>query len=258
MKAMNEDKTVSCYDTHAQAYDLYQSRVVPGYTEMIDLVAEAVHRYLPGEPRIIDLGCGTGNASLAILKKIPARVFLIDGSEKMVQIAVEKISCTYPGAILGTKVADLSGDDWDEGLGDEEFDAIVSTLVLEHLPFDRYKAALEKCARLLRPGGWLLAAEGYVEEGSDMQEWFFQEMESRRGTVDPAISDFVAGLRNDLETHYYTSKAEKAAWWGDAGFHPVCVLWQYLSLALMAGRGKTYSNKHTNINNPSDSLCISN
>ncbi len=118
----------------------------------------------------------------------------------------------------------------------ERFDAIVSTLVLEHLPFDRYRAAIEKCVRMLVPGGWLLAAEGYVEVGSDMQEWFFQEMETRRQTVDPAISDFVAGLRNDLETHYYTSKAEKAAWWRDAGFSDVNVLWQYLCLALMAGR----------------------
>ncbi|HEX7444754.1 MAG TPA: class I SAM-dependent methyltransferase, partial [Methanothrix sp.] len=175
MNAMSEDNTVSCYDAHAQAYDLYQSRVVPGYTEMIELTAEAVHRYLPQEPRIIDLGCGTGNASMAILKRIPAKVFLIDGSERMLRMAVEKISCKYPGAIMGSMVADLSGDDWFEGLGDEKFDAIVSTLVLEHLPFDRYKAALEKCARLLRPGGWLLAAEGYSEKGCDMQEWFFQE-----------------------------------------------------------------------------------
>jgi hypothetical protein len=36
---MTEDPTVSCYDSHAQAYDLYQSAVVPGYQEMLDLVA---------------------------------------------------------------------------------------------------------------------------------------------------------------------------------------------------------------------------
>ncbi len=71
--------------------------------EMIELVAEAVHRYLSREPRIIDLGCGTGNASIAILKRIPARVFLIDGSERMVRTAVEKISRAYPGAILGSQ-----------------------------------------------------------------------------------------------------------------------------------------------------------
>jgi tRNA (cmo5U34)-methyltransferase len=233
---MQTDSTVSCYDKHAQAYDLYQSKVVPGYLEMIDLVAEAARRYLPPEPLIIDLGCGTGNATIAILERIQASVLLIDGSARMVCAAEEKISRSFPDAILGTRVADLCRDDWDEGLGDEKFDAIVSTLVLEHLPFDRYKAAIKKCLRLLKPGGWLLAAEGYAEEGSDMQEWFFQEMETRRLTVDPATSNFVARLRDDLETHYYTSKREKAKWWRDLGFSDVNVLWQYLCIGLMAGR----------------------
>ena len=62
---MKDNSTVSCYDRHAKDYDLYQSAVVPGYQEMLDLVAEACRRYLPEEAKIIDLGCGTGNASLA-------------------------------------------------------------------------------------------------------------------------------------------------------------------------------------------------
>lgn len=162
---MSENETVSCYDRHAQAYDLYQSKVVPGYLEMIDLAAEAAHRYLPPEPLIIDLGCGTGNATLAILKRLQASVFLIDGSERMVQAAEEKISRNYPKAILGTRVVDLSWDDWDEGLGDEAYDAIVSTLVLEHLPFDRYKETIKKMrafaqTRRLAPGGGRLLRRG--------------------------------------------------------------------------------------------------
>jgi tRNA (cmo5U34)-methyltransferase len=195
---MNEDSTISCYDRHAQAYDLYQSAVVPGYQEMLDLVAEACRRYLPRAPNLLDLGCGTGNASLAVLQKIPsARIYLIDGSERMVNVATEKISCAHPEAILGTMVADLAGSDWQEGLVGGGYDAVFSTLVLEHLSFDRYKAALAKCYRLLKPGGWLLAAEGYVEEGSDMQEWFFEEMETRREAIDPELSDFVARLRDE-------------------------------------------------------------
>jgi tRNA (cmo5U34)-methyltransferase len=209
---------------------------------MLDLVAEACRRYLPEEAKIIDLGCGTGNASLAILRKIPsARIFLIDGSERMVKVAAKKISCAHPEAILGCKVADLAKSDWDDGIeGDgllgEGYDAIVSTLVLEHLPFDRYKAAIAKCYRRLKPGGWLLAAEGYAEEGSDMQEWFFEEMEQRRKAVDPELSEFVARLRNEKETHYYCSKAEKEEWWRQAGYVQVNVLWQYLCVALMVGR----------------------
>ena len=234
---MNKDTTISCYDRHAKDYDLYQSAVVPGYQEMLDLTAQACLRYLPEAPKIIDLGCGTGNAALAVLRKIPsARVYLIDGSGGMVKVAEEKISCAHPGAILGHRVADLAGSDWDDGLEVEGYDAIISTLVLEHLPFDRYKAAIAKCRRLLRPGGWLLAAEGYSEEGSDMQEWFFLEMESRRRAIEPQLSDFVARLRDEKETHYYCSKTEKAEWWRQAGYVQVNMLWQYLCIALMAGR----------------------
>lgn len=239
---MNVDYTVSCYDKHARDYDLYQSAVVPGYQEMLDLVGKACRRYLPQEAKLIDLGCGTGNASLAVLQKMPsARVYLIDGSGRMVQVAAEKISCVYPKGILGCKVADLAGSDWDEGivgtgLVGEGYNAIVSTLVLEHLPFDRYQAAIAKCYRRLKPGGWLLAAEGYSQAGSDMQEWFFEEMEERRETVDLKLSDFVSRLRSEKETHYYASKAEKEEWWRRAGFVQVNVLWQYLCIALMVGR----------------------
>jgi tRNA (cmo5U34)-methyltransferase len=238
---MKDNSTVSCYDRHAKAYDLYQSAVVPGYQEMLDLVAGACRRYLPEEAKIIDLGCGTGNAALAVLQKIPsARIYLIDGSGRMVKVAAEKITSAHPGAILGCKVADLARSDWDDGIeglvGGEGYDAVVSTLVLEHLPFDRYKSAIAKCYSLLRPGGWFLAAEGYAEEGSDMQEWFFQEMEERRKAIDPDLSDFVARLRDERETHYYCRKAEKEEWWMQAGFVQVNVLWQYLCIALMAGR----------------------
>lgn len=69
-----------------------------------------------------------------------------------------------------------------------------------------------------------------------MQEWFFQEMEERRMKLDPELSDFVAQLRNEKETHYYTNKAKKMEWWEDAGFLRVNVLWQYLCLALMVGQ----------------------
>jgi hypothetical protein len=54
--------------------------------------------------------------------------------------------------------------------------------------------------------------------------------------LDPEISDFVARLRDEDETHYYCSKAKKIRWWTEVGFEQVNVLWQYLCIALMAGR----------------------
>ena len=159
---MHENSTVSCYNSHSSDYDIYQSTVVPHYLEMLEIVAMTCARYLGqngSSPRIMDLGCGTGNASIAILEKIPANILLIDGSSKMVNIALDKISSKFPDAVTGNRVADISGSNWYEGLRSEEYNAIVSTLVLEHLPFDRYRAVLDKCFRLLAPGGWLIAVE---------------------------------------------------------------------------------------------------
>lgn len=233
---MIKDTTVSCYDSHSNEYDIYQSTVVPHYQDMLEIVAETCKRYLKPNPKIIDLGCGTGNASLAILGKLPARIFLIDGSSSMLDIASGKIGRAYENAITGYRTADLNDDSWDNELGAGEYDAIVSTLVLEHLPFVKYKSVLRKCHELLKPGGWLIAVEGYDEEGSDMLEWFNEEMEARKKKLDPKLSDAVARLRSEKEVHYYSTKAQKVAWWKEAGFIQVQVLWQYLCIALMVGR----------------------
>lgn len=125
---------------------------------------------------------------------------------------------------------------WDRGLSPPEFDAIISTLVLEHLPFDSYKEVLDSCYRLLKPGGWLIAVEGYEEQDSDMQQWFNEEMELRRQKVNPSMSDFIPHLRAQKEVHYYCSKADKMNWWRESGLRQVNVIWQYLCIALMAGR----------------------
>ncbi|HWQ19186.1 MAG TPA: class I SAM-dependent methyltransferase [Methanotrichaceae archaeon] len=232
---MAENSTVSCYDGHSNLYDAYQSAVVPHYQDMLDIVAATCQRYLRAKPEIIDLGCGTGNASLAVLDKTQAKIFLIDGSVSMVEIAREKIDKEMPGAVRGYKVADLGNDDWHSGLEEGSYDAIVSTLVLEHLPFDRYRNVIDECRKLLRPGGWLIAVEGY-DDGEGMLEWFNQQMDDNKKRLDPRLAEFVAQLRDQKEVHYYSSKAQKEALWRDAGFENVHVIWQYLCLALMAGR----------------------
>ncbi len=235
---MPEDPTIRCYDRHAEAYDLYQSTVVPEYETAIETTALIAEQLLGSGPRVLDLGCGTGNASTAILRRSPAaKIFLLDGSASMVGAAKEKIGAISPGSVIGSKVSDITAEGWDLGLAPGEFDAVVSTLVLEHLDFDSYKTAIGKCFNLLRPGGWFMAVEGYSEKESDMVGWFSELMEARKELIDdPELSDFVSGLRAKEEVHYYASKDRKAVWWRQAGFDRVHVLWQYLCLALMAGQ----------------------
>lgn len=235
---MPEDSTIRCYDRHAAAYDLYQSKVVPEYETAIETTAMTLERLLGKSPRVLDLGCGTGNASAAILKRsVGAKVFLLDGSASMIDAAEEKINAISPSSVIGSRICDLAAEGWDLGLGAGKFDAVVSTLVLEHLDFGSYKTAIEKCFGLLKPGGWLIAVEGYAEEESDMIGWFEEIMDERKALIeDPELSDFVSSLRSNEEVHYYASKGQKAGWWREAGFDRVFVVWQYICIALMAGR----------------------
>lgn len=235
---MSEGSTIRCYDRHADAYDLYQRAVVPEYDTALETTALIVDRLLGGGPRVLDLGCGTGNASAAILRTSPgARIFLLDGSASMVAAAKEKIAAISPGSVIGSRVADIAAQGWDLGLASGEFDAVVSTLVLEHLDFESYRAAIKTCNDLLRPGGWLIAVEGYAEEESEMKTWFEEMMAERRPLIeDPVLSKFVSGLRATEEVHHRATKDQKAAWWREAGFERVHLLWQYLCIALMAGR----------------------
>lgn len=230
---MPSGSTISCYDCHAMLFDEYQLAVVTHYQDALEAIADACERYLGKDPEILDLGCGTGNASLAVLKRMKARIFLLDGSERMAMIASKKIEEAYPGAVLGRKVADLSKDGWSEGL--DKYDAIISTLVMEHISPDRYRALISRCLDHLKPGGLLAAVEGY-DEGDDMLQWFNSLMEQRKSRVESEVVEFVASLRDEKEIHYYTSKARKAEWWREAGFVGVKVIWQYLAIALMVGR----------------------
>ncbi|HII06539.1 MAG TPA: methyltransferase domain-containing protein [Methanotrichaceae archaeon] len=235
---MPEDSTIRCYDRHAAAYDLYQSTVVPEYETAIEMTAMTLEHLLGKSPKVLDLGCGTGNASAAILKRsLGAKIFLLDGSASMVEVAEKKIEAISPGSVIGSKACDLAAKCWDLDLGPSGYDAVVSTLVLEHLDFDSYKTAIEKCFNILSPGGWLIAVEGYTEEESDMIGWFEDIMSAKKALIeDPDLCDFVSSLRSKEEVHYYTSKSQKAVWWRDAGFNRVHVVWQYLCIALMAGQ----------------------
>lgn len=235
---MSGDDTIKCYDSHSKTYDLFQSTVVPQYDTAIEITAMTVEKYVENPiMRVLDLGCGTGNASAAILTKFPKAHFsLEDGSATMIDVAKKKLGEMSPRAVEGSKVANLADEKWHQGMR-PGFDVVVSTFVLEHLNFEIYRAVLATCHELLKPGGGLIAVDGYVEDEYDMLGWFVEQTEKRKALLsDPELLNIVSKLRAEQETHYYCSKSQKLSWWNGAGFDGVHVVWQYLCIALMAGQ----------------------
>ncbi len=229
---MSKNTTIDCYDTHSGEYDEIQFAIIPHYEDVLKMTADACKHYIMKNGRILDLGCGSGNTSLYVLKDNPSsKMFMMDGSKEMVGRAAEKLKKNgFGSAIEGSKVADFGSDDWDKGLGG--FDAIVSTFVLEHLEHDKYKKAIRKCYDLLKPGGIIITMEpGDNEFG--MEEWLKEKIAARVNLNEKYKKLSAEFAKN--EKHYFANINDKIQWWKDAGFKDVHTIWQYLFLYLTVG-----------------------
>jgi SAM-dependent methyltransferase len=107
----------------------------------------------PEDGRVLEVGCGTGLLWVSTAAQLPRlRVTLTDLSEGMVRSAVAAVE-PLPGIELaGCRTCDAQDLPFD----DDMFDVVVADHMLYHVP-DPGRAASE-FARVLRPGGALLAA----------------------------------------------------------------------------------------------------
>jgi SAM-dependent methyltransferase len=105
---------------------------------VFDAVAEAP------PAKLLDAGCGIGDIGVRIAEELGTQVVAVDTSPRMVQIAKERG--------LEASLADVQQLPFADG----EFDCVLAAWVLYHVP-DR-EAAIAELARVLKPGGRLVAA----------------------------------------------------------------------------------------------------
>lgn len=133
---------------------------------------------LPNAPLVLDLGCGTGRTTLVLLTCPGATVVGLDASPEMLKIARTRCEAQFAALTLIERarswqlgVWDLvqAADDIPKVLPSRQADAIVSTLVLEHIPLPKFFTAV---SRLLVPGGKLLLTNMHPDMGAVSQAGF--------------------------------------------------------------------------------------
>jgi SAM-dependent methyltransferase len=106
-----------------------------------ELMYAAVAEVDPG--RVLEVGCGPGEAAERIARDLGAQVVAIDQSERMVELARSRG--------VDARVGDVQRLEFP----DEAFDCVLAAWMLYHVPdVDR---ALAEIARVLRPRGRLVA-----------------------------------------------------------------------------------------------------
>jgi demethylmenaquinone methyltransferase/2-methoxy-6-polyprenyl-1,4-benzoquinol methylase/phosphoethanolamine N-methyltransferase len=108
----------------------------------------------PGES-VLDVGCGTGTLTLMAAEQagVDARVAGIDASPEMIEQARKKASKKKRD--VDFRVAPIEQLPY----GGAEFDVVLSSLMLHHLPDDLKEQGLAEVRRVLKPGGRLIVVD---------------------------------------------------------------------------------------------------
>jgi SAM-dependent methyltransferase len=117
-----------------------------------DALLDEARPYLGRTSVVADIGCGSGTV-IGVLRRrqMGTRVVGVDLSEA----SVEALRTRWAGdAAVGFQVGSITRT----GLGDGSCDLVICTETLEHLFPDDFRAGVREIARVLAPGGSLLAS----------------------------------------------------------------------------------------------------
>jgi 2-polyprenyl-3-methyl-5-hydroxy-6-metoxy-1,4-benzoquinol methylase len=136
----------------SQAHYGPQGGMVPRIARFV----EALEGLVPASAGVLDYGCGTGDIAVALAER-GYRVEGRDISPKM----IEQARTIHAGSSVRFAVIEPAGGDTDAMPGDQAFDAIVCSSVLEYL-LD-VPGSLRRLTGALNRGGWLLATVPNVD-----------------------------------------------------------------------------------------------
>jgi demethylmenaquinone methyltransferase/2-methoxy-6-polyprenyl-1,4-benzoquinol methylase len=116
---------------------------------------QAVANEIPRGSHVLEVGCGTGELAALICAR-GATVEAFDRSPSMLDVAAGRIE---EAALDGRLTLREMGVERMDGLEEQSYGAVVSTLVLSELTDDERRYTLKHAFRVLEPGGLLVVAD---------------------------------------------------------------------------------------------------
>jgi len=153
---------------------------------VLDLIAQAAAATTPQARDLLDVGCGAGNYSLALLSRLPGlNVMLVDLSQPMLERAMERIRPATTGTISPHQ-ADIRELD----LAPRSVDIIVAAAVLHHLRTDaEWEAVFARFHAALRPGGSLWVSDLIEHTSPQIQRMMWDR-----------YGDYLASLKDEAHS----------------------------------------------------------
>lgn len=148
---MNKEEIKRLFDAGAIGYDTQRRKLIPCFDEFY---GAAVSWASAGkdDPRILDLGAGTGLFAGLLKRKYPrASVTLIDVSERMLEAARARFD--------GDPLVQYVAADYTEYEFTGVYDLVISALSIHHLPHSDKRSLFRTVHGLLAEGGVFVNAD---------------------------------------------------------------------------------------------------
>jgi tRNA (cmo5U34)-methyltransferase len=215
------------FDNVSKKYDEQRKKFIPCFDDFYR-VSVSVASVDTENPKILDIGAGTGLLSAFLMERYPDASFtLIDISEKMLDIAKDRFRGNSNVKYI---VADYSKYHFVE-----KYDMIVSALSIHHLEDEEKKEIYKKSYSLLKQNGILINADQVYGETpfiENLNKKIWRHYIEDSGLPGEEILAGYERIKLDKES----TLDQQMNWLKEASFCDVSCIYKYYHFAVMFGR----------------------
>jgi tRNA (cmo5U34)-methyltransferase len=218
------------FENEAEQFDEIILRLIPYYSQMVNILVDAIPFDKSAKIKAIDLGCGTGTIANMIKETFPnSSITCIDFASSMIEMAKQKMN-KYTG--ISYEVADFQNYEFTEN-----YDVVVSSLALHHLTTDEHKQTFfGKVFKCLNSGGVFYNADLILASSSFLHELYikkWKEYMKKSVPQDEIENKWMVTYKNEDSPSILVAQLD---WLKGIGFSEVDVIWKYFNFAVYGGR----------------------
>ena len=219
-----ENKVLYAFNKASNDYDKYRKQAIPNMEIYYNTVVKLTQKY--NNPKILDLGAGTGILTELLYTHHPQSDFtLIDLSNEMLNVAKEKFKdYNFKYIIANYLIYEFK----------EEYDVIVSSLSIHHLPDEEKKILYKRIYDTLLPGGVFINAD-QVRGATDYTEELYKQQDEdylQNQSIPKKEKDI---LRERRKLDKPSKLSDTIEWYNEIGFKNVDVYYKYYRYFVITG-----------------------
>lgn len=228
---LGQDKRFKIIKAHfervAKVFDKNFFKVAPFYKDTIEALVETLPFSQKKKIHVIDLGCGTGNITQALLRRYPgAQVTCVDLAEQMIAMAKIKLS--------GSKNVTYWVGDARDFPYRGKYDAVIGSLVLHHIEGKEKTIFYRKVFNALAQGGVFYTADVVMGSNPYLQDLYVERWKRfMRQNLSPG--QIAATLKKHRREDMPCKLMDELAMLRRAGFKDIDVVWKQHYFCIYGG-----------------------